>query len=82
MSINLKDRIRVDFIEIPKEQRLCDVGTVVAIALRFPDTKFEKTMITIRFDENYVKEEFRFSGISSIILEEGDERMTVLRGEE
>ena len=74
---NLKDRVRVDFSEVPKNQRQCEVGAVLKTYIRMPDTSFEKTMITIKFDRNYIKEKFRLStGIPIIVLEMTDKRIT------
>jgi len=77
--MELGQKVRVDFKEVPKYERDCEVGTVIKKELRFWGTLREAVMVTIRFDPNYVKKQFRMAwGIGQIVLKEDDPRIEVL----
>jgi len=59
--LQLRDRVQVDFDEVPKDERRCDQGQVVGLRLRHAGTHLEVAMALIRFDVPYIKLECAFT---------------------
>ncbi len=72
MTFQVGDRVEVDLKEVPENERNCIVGTITKIWLKFARTpKFRRKMITVHFDENYIKKGDQLcGGIDDISLED------------
>lgn len=49
-------RVRVDLVDIPKKDRQCEVGVVMAVTTRFARTpELRQVRYHVRFDRPYIK---------------------------
>ena len=70
-EFSVGQKVAVDFPEIPSEERLDTIGTIIGISTRFPATpSLRRITYEVRFPTNYVKPEFRMMrGITTIHVE-------------
>jgi len=63
MTLTVGDKVKVNIVEIPEEHRQCEVGEITKMYMKFRATpELRDISITVMFDENYVRKQFRYGG--------------------